>query len=215
MNRKDTSRRSTFGERLAAHLLPYLLAAVVLLVLVVLLMVQKKGSWTDIFRSRPVQVERTKAVVEDIRSLSELTTACYYEEIVLKGNKGSDEIVLIAKGTIRAGVDLGRMETNDLKFSGDTAYVHLPEPQYLDIIINPSDYEIFVQKGTWNDEQVNRVKAGARNRLVRGAEANNVRGKSGQYARESVESLLRGLGVKEVVFMEVPLVLSMPSGKEL
>ncbi len=206
-----SGNKRTLGDRIARALVPYLLALVALLVVILVLFLKKDRPWPGIFRPHTIQVERTKAVVEDIRAMSELTTACYYEEVVLKGNKGSDELVLIAKGTVRAGVDLGKMSEWDLKFSGDTAYVHLPQAQYLDIIINPSDFEVFVQKGTWSDEQVGRVKSGARARLVRGAEANNVRQKAGQYAEESVRALLRTLGVKEVVFMDVPLVLSMPS----
>jgi hypothetical protein len=63
-----------------------------------------------------LKIEKTANVVEKIKEISEFTTACYYEEAVLKDNKvekneggflglidmeTSKEIVIIAKGKVR------------------------------------------------------------------------------------------------------------------
>ena len=108
---------------------------------------------------RPLTIDDTPVIVTKIRSLGELTTACYYDEMVLSRTKenafsssalGSlaeglgkdvdDHLVLIAKGTVRAGLDLMDMSEDDVRFVGDTAYIRLPAPQYLDVIVNPSDF---------------------------------------------------------------------------
>lgn len=189
-----------------AKVLRQVLAAVVAAVLVIaaiVLMKDRKRHGIELFGRRPAKVESVEAVVTDIRGLSELTTACYYEEFVLRQEKGTaDELVIIAKGTVRAGVDLSRMEDEDFRFSGDTAFVRLPEPEYLDVIINPSGFEIFARTGYWTEYEVSRLKSGARERLVVGADAAGVKRKAGEYSRESVEALLRGLGIKVVVFEE-------------
>ena len=114
-------------------------------------------------------IDDTALIVTKVQALGELTTACYYDEMVLTQSKpgalastplGSlardgfgkdvdDHLVLIAKGTVRAGVDLLEMTPEDIRFSGDTVFVRLPAPQYLDIIVNPSDFEVFVESGKW------------------------------------------------------------------
>ena len=97
---------------------------------------------------RSLSIDATPVIITKIRSLGELTTACYYDEMVLSRTKqnafsssalGSlardglgkdvdDHLVIIAKGTVRAGVDLMDMTEEDIRFVGDTAYIRLHGP---------------------------------------------------------------------------------------
>ena len=144
-------------------------AAVLLAVLVFLAaLFLTRGDHRD---KQALTIQDTPVIITKIRSLGELTTACYYDEMVLSRTKpnalsstalGSlaeglgkdvdDHLVLIAKGTVRAGVDLMDMTEEDVRFVGDTAFIRLPAPQYLDVIVNPSDFEVFAETGKWTHD---------------------------------------------------------------
>lgn len=165
-------------------------------------------------------IDETPVVITKIRSLGELTTACYYDEMVLARSKqnsfsssalGSlardgfgkdvdDHLVIIAKGTVRAGVDLLEMTPDDLRFSGDTVYVRLPSPQYLDIIVNPSDFEVFAESGKWSHEEVTSLQDTARERLLMGADRYGLKSKAYEGAMDAVLDLLSASGYTHIRF---------------
>ena len=133
------------------YLLPLSLVLAILLVL--LLRPQDR-------RKRELEIERTAAVVEEVRRIGELSSAGYYEELVLTDRDasylgelkrisginrltGSGDFVIICKGRVRAGFDLTRMQPSDCSVSGDTLRVTLPPVEILDVVINPADYEVF------------------------------------------------------------------------
>ena len=168
---------------------------------------------------RPLTIDNTPVIVTKIRSLGELTTACYYDEMVLTRTKqnalsssalGSlaeglgkdvdDHLVLIAKGTVRAGVDLMDMTEEDIRFVGDTAYIRLPAPQYLDVIVNPSDFEVFAETGRWTHEEVTGLLETARTRLLMGADHYGLKSKAYAGAMDAVTELLAASGYTHIHF---------------
>ena len=66
-------------------------------------------------------------------------------------SKKGNELVLIQTVHARIGVDLSELEENDLKVSEADKSVELilPDVKCLDFITNPSNTEIFSEKGTW------------------------------------------------------------------
>ena len=176
-------------------------------------------------------IDDTPVIVTKIRSLGELTTACYYDEIVLTGTKqnvfsssplGSiardgfgkdvdDHLVIIAKGTVRAGIDLMEMTDDRLRFSGDTVFVRLPAPQYLDIIVNPSDFEVFAESGKWTHEQVTGLQDTARQRLLMGADHYGLKSKAYEGAMEAVTDLLLASGYTYIRFDHPGSYIRLPS----
>ena len=129
----------------------------ILVVLLALLFLVWRGRAT---KSRGLQIDRTAAVVEQVRRMGELSSAGFYEELVLTDKDdsylgelrrvdgirriaGSGDFVIICKGRVRAGFDLTKMKPSDFSVSGDTLRVTLPPVEVLDVIINPTDYEHF------------------------------------------------------------------------
>ncbi len=168
---------------------------------------------------RPLTIDDTPVIVSKIRLLGELTTACYYDEMVLSRTKenafsstplGSlaeglgkdvdDHLVLIAKGTVRAGLDLMDMTEEDVRFVGDTAYIRLPAPQYLDVIVNPSDYEVFAETGKWTHEEITGLQETARTRLLMGADHYGLKSKAYAGAMDAVTELLAASGYTYIRF---------------
>ena len=175
-------------------------------------------------RKQALTIDDTAIIVTKIQTLGELTTACYYDEMVLTRSKpgalastplGSlardgfgkdvdDHLVLIAKGTVRAGVDLLEMGPEDIRFSGDTVYVRLPAPQYLDIIVNPSDFEVFAESGKWAHEEVTKLQDTARQRLIMEADHAGLKRKAYEGAMDAVTDLLAASGYTFIRYDHIP-----------
>jgi hypothetical protein len=182
---------------------------------------------------RPLTIDDTPVIVSKIRLLGELTTACYYDEMVLSRTKenafsstplGSlaeglgkdvdDHLVLIAKGTVRAGLDLMDMTEEDVRFVGDTAYIRLPAPQYLDVIVNPSDYEVFAETGKWTHEEITGLQETARTRLLMGADHYGLKSKAYAGAMDAVTELLAASGYTYIRFDHPGSYIRMPMPRE-
>ena len=182
---------------------------------------------------RPLTIDDTPVIVTKIRSLGELTTACYYDEMVLSRTKenafsssalGSlaeglgkdveDHLVLIAKGTVRAGLDLMDMSEEDVRFVGDTAYIRLPAPQYLDVIVNPSDFEVFAETGKWTHEEITGLQETARTRLLMGADHYGLKSRAYAGAMDAVTELLVASGYTYIQFDHPGSYIRMPMPRE-
>ena len=135
--------------------LRYVLAGAVVLALVLFLLLHLGTR-----RERRLQIEQTETLVDQVRSIGELSSAGYYEELILTDRDdshlaelkratgihrltGSDDFVIICKGRVRAGFDFTKMERADFSVSGDTLRIALPPVEILDVVINPTDYELF------------------------------------------------------------------------
>lgn len=201
-----------------------------LLVVAILLAVIFFLTRTDHREKRSLTIDDTAVIVTKIRTLGELTTACYYDEIVLTDSKqnafsssplGSlakdgfgkdvdDHLVIIAKGRVRAGIDLLDLQPEDIRFSGDTVIVRLPYPQYLDIIVNPSDFEVFAESGKWSHEEMTSLQEAARKRLLMEADHAGLKSKAYEGAMEAVTDLLVASGYTYIRYDHIPSYIKMP-----
>ncbi len=206
---------------------------VLLLAIIVLCIV-----WTLVTRpkkeKRTLKIDETPVIVDRIKTLGELNTACYYDELVLQGSKQNyfsttplgalardgfgkdvdDHLVIIARGTVRAGVDLLEMSGEDIRFVGDTVFVRLPEAKYLDIIVNPSDFEVFAESGNWTHEQVTALQGTAKERLLQGADYYGLKMKAYEGAMDAVTTLLEASGYSFIRFDHSPSYIKLPSPKD-
>lgn len=170
-------------------------------------------------KETPLQINKTDNVVTQIRKLSEFATASFYEEFILKDSKPNklvdnlvgrvvschgkplieDNIVIVTKGKVRAGFDLSEIGKQDVIISNDTLYVILPKAQILDVITNPSDFDIFVEDGKWSQEQVTSVENKAQAQLKQDAIQNGILEKAQKSGAEKISQILQGLEYKAVV----------------
>ena len=200
--------KTVFGKIMTA-------AIVVALLVGAYLFLKPSLGWGSLF-GKPLEIDPTANVVEHIRKISEFTTACYYEEYVIQHKKpASDnamfnsimttpEIVLMAKGRVRAGFDLGKISADDMSSSGDTLRVVLPAPEIFDVITNPSDYEIFVEQGGWTHEEITELQIGGRERVLANAIDDNILQKADSIGRERLTALFQtfGFGVVELTSVD-------------
>jgi hypothetical protein len=163
------------------------MVAVMLILLVLGMLYAKwKGlpSFSNWLEAKPVVIDETPLVISEIKKIAELHTAKLYCEVVadsviispaeaaMLAMQGSGafpilpamvftsgkKMVLIAKGRVIAGLDLSVLNEKNVIVKNDSVWLTLPSAKILDIITNPSDFEIFTEEGTWSSNEVNAVK---------------------------------------------------------
>ncbi|MBR5481194.1 MAG: DUF4230 domain-containing protein [Bacteroidaceae bacterium] len=160
-----------------------------------------------------LKIDNTANIVEKVKEISEFTTACYYEEAVLKdkktdnnegnllglvGMETSKEIVILSKGKVRAGFDLSKINAENINISGDTLSIELPQPQIFDIITNPSDYEMYVEDGKWSHDEISALQTEYRNQLQEKAKETGILTKAKEAGKKRLESLFMTFGFSVV-----------------
>ena len=164
------------------------------------------------FGKNALTIEKTANVVEEIKKIGELTTACYYEEIAMHDTRidttsilgikrhKKNEVVLIGKGIVRAGFDLAKLTEDALTAHGDTLEIRLPDVEVFDVILNPSDFSIEYENGTWDNEKLKPIKAEAKKQLEANAIASGILNKANESGRKHLKSLFATFGYNEVSF---------------
>lgn len=182
---------------------------------------QLKGLFGNLFDV--LKIEQTANVVEQVKKITEFTTACYYEERVLKHEKTEagkqnqlmslvkmeadsvhSELVVLVKGKVRAGFDLSKL-TDKIDVRSDTVAIQLPRPEIFDVIVNPSDYEMYIEEGKWSHEEITALQADYRANLQTKAEQNGLLEQANTVGKERVENLFKSFGfsVVEVTLAEL------------
>lgn len=169
-----------------------------------------------------LSIEKTANVVEKIRQIARFNTASYYEELVVTRRKANqhvdnavgnriadflsvrdglitDELCMIAKGTVRAGYDLSSIEEDAIRTSGDTLFVRLPVAMVLDVQLNPSDCEMYVCDGQWSDSEMASVQREAKNRLYSNALDSGILDAARNSGERQLENLFSSFGFGTVV----------------
>ena len=166
---------------------------------------------------KELKIDNTANVVEKIKSIAEFTTAFYYEEAVLKNNKTEagkqnslmslmnieadsvySEVVILAKGKVRAGYNLSKVSTEQIIINEDSISIVLPEPEIFDVIVNPSDYEMYIEEGKWSHDEISAMQAEYRNALAEKSKDSGLLRKASEAAKTRLESLFKALGFSYV-----------------
>jgi hypothetical protein len=84
--------------------------------------------------------------------------------------------------------------------------VNLPVVEIFDVIVNPSDTEMFVEEGKWSHEEITAMQVNCRNQMHQNALDRGVLKKADEVGRKKVENLFKALGFKVVAVtaVEVP-----------
>lgn len=156
-----------------------------------------------------LKIEDTPIQIEAIRTIAEISTVSYKDEVVMDTVEySSDEysfydprkywdlyhrsierrLTLIITGEVRYGIDLtdGNYELRSTK---DSIYILLPAPKMLDVIVVPSKTEVYLEKGEWKDHERRELESNAKHKLLRNAEEMNLEEK----AKENADRLFRKL----------------------
>ena len=162
-------------------------------------------------------IDATANVVTEMKKISEFTSACFYEEIVLQekktkdiadnavgnkiaglmGKKGglvNDELVIVASGKVRAGFHLNKLDESHVVVKGDTLTVDLPKAEIFDVIVNPSGFDIYIEDGTWDHEQVTTVENKAVGQIKADAERDGILDKATKSGVKKLTEMFKTFG---------------------
>ena len=166
-----------------------------------------------------LKIDKTENIVSEIKNISEFTTAQHHEEFVIKDSKmeytkfgslmkrvnlGEDstevELVVIAKGSVRAGFNLKGITESDIKVKSDTLYFSLPKAEIFDVIVNPSDFETFVEDGQWSHDEFVTLQSQAKGRIKQNAIDHKILENAENHGKKKLTALFKGFGFNEVIF---------------
>lgn len=155
-------------------------------------------------------IDKTPIIVEETKKISEFTSAHFYEEVVVRDERidtglvfnTKNEVVIIARGNVRAGFNLSKLTEADYKIKGDTISFKMPKPEIFDVIVNPSNYEIFVEDGKWSHDEITKVVSKAQALIKEDALKNDILGLATKSGVNKLTELYKSFGFN-VVNIEV------------
>lgn len=161
----------------------------------------------DLFTAREVTIAETSTIVQEVKTIAELFSACYYDEVVLDTVRttrfgfSKERLVYTVKGRVYAGFDLSSLDTSAMVATDSTIQVRLPEPVILDVVVNPSDYQVFLEEGEWSFEAVTALKNRGKEAIRRKAMEKGIIENGRERGRASLEAFLKALGFARVEFV--------------
>ena len=197
-----------------------MILAIAGVVIIVALLVFNPFDWSFSLFGKP-KIEKTANVVKEIKKISELTTACYFEESVLLDTKQVTEtswfsssvdtvkntVVVTVLCKVRAGFDMSSIPDEDIMIYGDSISIKLPVPEIFDVISNPSDYSVFDEVGEWSHEEIVAIQVRGKKKMLQNALNDKILEKANTFGKEHVKALFMALGFKSVnvILSEVPV----------
>lgn len=201
--------------------LAIIVVALIAVVAIVGVFAYNPFNWNLNFGFSKLKIDKTENVISEIRNISELTSARYYEEFVIKEAKsvqskwgslkswmriGNDstknELVMIAKGNVRAGFNLKHLEESDVRVDSDTLYINLPKAEIFDVIINPSDFETYVEEGKWSHDEFVTIQSRAKDLIKQNAIEYGILETAERHGKEKLTALFKGFGFSGVVIQD-------------
>lgn len=163
-------------------------------------------------------IENTPIKVELVRSIAEIATVSYKDEVVrdtiefyktageqfqgnvekiadldfwkygLRASNIKRRLTLIVRGEVRYGFNLTDKKIK-ISHNSDTIWINMPKPEILDVLVVPSKTEVFQENGDWKDYERKKLEKGAIKELENSANALNLNEK----AENQMKTLLRAL----------------------
>jgi hypothetical protein len=169
------------------------------------------------FEEKKVYIFETPTIVKEIKSIAELYSVCYYDQLIVDsirkeittadaainffgGNSSTKtKLVLMATAKVFAGYDLSKLDSTDISANDSILTIHLPAPQIIDIVMNPSDVSTYIEEGVWTMGEVKKVKDKAIKMFRKRALEKGILADAEKKGEESIELFFKSLGFKQVI----------------
>jgi hypothetical protein len=192
-------------KKLFAALQIVLLLAIAFMVYNPLARVGLLPSLPALFRAGAPQIEETPVIIQQVKNIAQMFTQTFYDEYVydtgiirtppLNANK---RLIFIAKGEVISGFDLSQLNENAIVRRDKSIVVKLPPARILEVIINPSGFETFIERGDITFEETKKYHEDARRIFERNARDKGILNNSAEQGRQMLEKFLRLLGFESV-----------------
>lgn len=162
----------------------------------------------------PTIIPDPVTVIRDIRTLARLETIQFTVEKIVTADKGQgslefffgDQLVLVAHGVVIAGVDLAKMEIDDVWWDASILSVRLPAPEiFIATLDNDKSYVFDRETGILTRGDIN-LETAARQAAEDEIETAALEDGILEMARVNAESylyrLFRSMDITDVVFIQ-------------
>jgi hypothetical protein len=152
-------------------------------------------------------------VVRQIQKLQRLETVSYTMDKIISGGHDnpllpkflvSDRLLLMVHGEVIAGVDLGKLQASDVAVSNRNISVRLPKAEILVTRLDNEKTRVYSRDtGLFSSPDPNletQVRQEAERQLQQAALQDGILKSADENARNSVQSILKGLGFEQISF---------------
>jgi hypothetical protein len=167
-----------------------------------------------LFQEEPARTTTSPVVVEGIQDLNQLATVRWRESVIVARESGGtdleqflagEKVLLVAAGDVEAGVDLESLGRDDVRVSGETVTIRLPEPEILSVSLDEEATGVYDRDfGPLNvrpdDDLVEQARAAALDRLEQTARDEDILEQAEQNAENGIRAFVTSLGFEEVRF---------------
>ena len=169
------------------------------------------------FEAKKAYILETPAIVKEIKSIAELYSVCYFDQIIVEsvrkevktvdiilnffGSKSTTDrkLVLVASAKVFAGYNLSKLDSTAIVLTDSILTIKLPAPQIIDIVMNPTDVTTFIEEGQWSLEEVKQVKNKAIEMFRKRSFSKGILDDAEKKGKETIELFFKSLGFKQVV----------------
>ncbi len=179
----------------------------IIIVAIVVLNKFKILDFASVFERKPLEIEESAVIVEDVIGISKLFSMVSYDEIILDTTKvikgliynTDSKIILIARGTCYAGTDLATFDKKNIEVKDSICTITIPTAKIFNTVINPSDFEFFQDDGGWSFEETRNLKTFAVKLVEKQAIKYGILEKANERSKKLFEDFLKDKGYKEVI----------------
>lgn len=179
----------------------------------------------ELFRPKAVEIDQTPLVIRQIKPLAQLATITAYTEVAADssvrtsvGERLRDvinpfsmgvamqrQLIVVGRVVIHAGVNLEKLTPQHIFIRGDSVSIQLPTAEILDVIVNPSGTDIFLEEGNWDNAAIVAMKTKIRNKAVADVQANGLLFQAEERAREVLLNFFRAAGFTRITITKARL----------
>jgi hypothetical protein len=168
----------------------------------------------NLLHPTPTVIPDPVTIIRQVQSLARLETIQYTVEKVITAevNQGifgplfGDKLLLVAHGNVIAGIDLNKIESNDLWLEDDVLKVRLPQAEVFTATLDNGQSYIYDRTTgllTKGDPQLETAaRQAAEQEILKAAETDGILDMATQNAKVYLERLFNTLGYLKVEFVE-------------
>jgi hypothetical protein len=174
---------------------------------------QLKTQVSQLLHPTPTILPDPVTIVHEVRSLARLETIQYSVEKVITAQEGQgqlsalfgDKLLFVAHGVVIAGVDLAKMNPQDIWVDNQILYVRLPQPEiFSSTLDNNKSYVYDRQTGLLTKGDTNletQARQEAENAITQAALDDGILSQAGINAQSYLTRLFAQLGYPDVTFV--------------
>ncbi|HEX2979507.1 MAG TPA: DUF4230 domain-containing protein [Anaerolineaceae bacterium] len=166
----------------------------------------------DLMHPTPTVIPDPVTIIHEVRTLARLETIQYSVEKVITAEiaQGAfsklfgDRLLFVAHGTVTAGVDLEKLQPDDLRIENGVVVVHLPPAEiFIATLDNDKSYVYDRDTGLLTHGDINletTARKAAEQEVEKAAIDDGILGQAQQNAENFLSRLIRDLGYADVIF---------------